>query len=234
MPQTPARTTGVTDVKRADLAERRRSEIVRAALALFAERGYHATGIADIAAELGMGHGTFYRYFRNKRDIVSHVLVHVMERLNDVVSGEQSDGAASLEEYQGQLARIGDKLFALFTDDPQLAQFVFVESFAVDRDFSRAMVAGINRFGGLTQAYLNNGVERGFLRTDLDTRVTARAINGIILAAAIDAFDKLSAADPATEPDALAATRDRWLPAATALILHGVVRPEVRPETPQA
>src|SRR5581483_1391867 len=49
------------------LAERRkaelRREIIDAAFTCFAENGYHATGIADIAARLGIGHGTFYRYF---------------------------------------------------------------------------------------------------------------------------------------------------------------------------
>ena len=51
-----------------------RREIVAASFDCFAERGYHATGIADIAARLGIGHGTFYRYFENKRDLLVKVI----------------------------------------------------------------------------------------------------------------------------------------------------------------
>ena len=56
-----------------------RREIVEAAFECFTERGYHATGIADIAARLGIGHGTFYRYYENKRDIVDHVITDLIE-----------------------------------------------------------------------------------------------------------------------------------------------------------
>jgi AcrR family transcriptional regulator len=195
-----------------DLAQRRRDEIVRAALAIFAERGYHPTGIADIAAALEMGHGTFYRYFRNKRDIVSHVLVHVLERLNEAVADENPDDADTLDECRAQFTRVGDNLFGFFTGDPALARFFFVEALAVDREFTAAVAAGLSTFGRTTQAYLANGVAKGFLRADLDLRVTTRAVNGMVLAAAIDAFES-------TDP---ASARDRWLTSGVELILRGV------------
>jgi AcrR family transcriptional regulator len=196
----------------AELAQRRREEIVGAALAIFAERGYHATGIADIAATLTMGHGTFYRYFRNKRDIVSHVLVHVLERLNQTVADENPDAATTLDECRAQFTRVGAKLFAFFTDDPALARFFFVEALAVDREFTLALAAGLGTFGRVTHAYLANGVKRGFLRPDLNLRVATRAVNGMVLAAAIDAFES---------PDT-AAARDRWLTSGIDLIVRGI------------
>ena len=194
-----------------DLAQRRRDEIVRAALATFAERGYHPTGIADIAAALEMGHGTFYRYFRNKRDIVVHVLVHVLDRLDDAVTDESPDDADTLDECRAQFTRVGDKLFDFFTGDPALARFFFVEALAVDREFTAAVAAGLSAFGRTTQAYLANGVAKGFLRADLDLRITTRAVNGMILAAAIDAFES---------PDA-DAVRERWLTSGLELIFRG-------------
>ncbi|MGB8363439.1 MAG: TetR/AcrR family transcriptional regulator [Rhizomicrobium sp.] len=52
-------------------APRRRPEslakIKRAARKLFVERGYHATRPQDIAREAGLGHGTFYLHFPDKR-----------------------------------------------------------------------------------------------------------------------------------------------------------------------
>ncbi len=51
-----------------------RADILQAAFVEFSERGYHQTAIADIARRLGIGHGTFYRYFENKRDILEHVI----------------------------------------------------------------------------------------------------------------------------------------------------------------
>ncbi len=43
------------------------AKLKRAARKLFVERGYHATRPQDIAREAGLGHGTFYLHFPDKR-----------------------------------------------------------------------------------------------------------------------------------------------------------------------
>jgi len=43
------------------------AKIKRAARKLFAERGYHATRPQDIAREAGLGNGTFYLHYQDKR-----------------------------------------------------------------------------------------------------------------------------------------------------------------------
>jgi AcrR family transcriptional regulator len=44
----------------------------RAALELFATRGFDQTTAADIAQSVGLTERTFFRYFRDKRDVVFH------------------------------------------------------------------------------------------------------------------------------------------------------------------
>jgi mycofactocin system transcriptional regulator len=46
-----------------------REELEQAAFALFAERGFEATTVDDIAAAAGIGRRTFFRYFPSKNDI---------------------------------------------------------------------------------------------------------------------------------------------------------------------
>ncbi len=43
------------------------AKIKKASRKLFVERGYHATRPQDIAREAGLGHGTFYLYYEDKR-----------------------------------------------------------------------------------------------------------------------------------------------------------------------
>ena len=49
-------------------------EIVQAALALFAERGFAATKLEDVAARAGIGKGTIYLYFPTKEDLFRAVV----------------------------------------------------------------------------------------------------------------------------------------------------------------
>jgi len=46
-----------------------RNRIVQTALALFAARGYHNTGIADILKESGVKRGALYHYFSSKNEL---------------------------------------------------------------------------------------------------------------------------------------------------------------------
>src|SRR4051794_26708940 len=47
-----------------------RQTILDAALCLFSEKGYHQTTVPDIVKAAGVGHGTFYEYFSNRRDVL--------------------------------------------------------------------------------------------------------------------------------------------------------------------
>src|SRR4051794_5066558 len=84
-----------------------REAIVDAAFAEFAERGYHDTAVADIARRLGIGHGTFYRYFQNKRDILDHVMTRLVDRLlAELTADNAPDAATTLEAYRAQTEHI--------------------------------------------------------------------------------------------------------------------------------
>ena len=52
--------------------QRTREQIVEAAMRLFADRGYHATTIADIAAAADVAPRTFFAYFPSKEAVVFH------------------------------------------------------------------------------------------------------------------------------------------------------------------
>jgi TetR/AcrR family transcriptional regulator len=50
--------------------ERRRAEVLRAALSAFRARGYHGTTLDDIAAQLGVRNTALYHYFPDKQSIL--------------------------------------------------------------------------------------------------------------------------------------------------------------------
>lgn len=67
----------------------RRTQILDAAQAAFARRGFHATSVADIAGEADISQGLLYRYFGGKSDLV----VALVERYTDTLhrAVEQAD-----------------------------------------------------------------------------------------------------------------------------------------------
>lgn len=163
------------------LAQRRRREIIEAAYGVFSEKGYSAAGIADIAQRLGMGHGTFYRYFKNKRDILEQVVDYGVERIVEVLKREAATPATTLDQFREQLRRVGERLFSLLESDPGLGQVVLLEATSIDHELTQHVLGLLDRFGALAAAFLEQGVRRGFLRSDLDTERVGQAITALAL-----------------------------------------------------
>lgn len=159
-----------------------RQEIVDAAFDAFAEQGYHATSIADIARRLGIGHGTFYRYFKNKRDIIEHVIDGLVEDLLASLTEENApEAVTTLEGYRAQSVRIGGALATLFGTDPRVPRLLLFEAPGVDAALRERVLDFLDSAVDLTAAYLTHGIEHGYLRADLDVLNSARALNGMIL-----------------------------------------------------
>ena len=59
----------------------KRDKVVRAALELIAERGYHGAPMAMIAEQAGVGAGTIYRYFENKDALIIDLYREIDERI---------------------------------------------------------------------------------------------------------------------------------------------------------
>jgi AcrR family transcriptional regulator len=193
-------------------AQERRAQILSEAVKVFAEKGYHAANIADIAKRLNLGHGTFYRYFRNKLDIFDAVVDGIVEAVAGLVAAERPDAAESLEAYRAQLERIGVRFLGIFAANERLARLVFYEGIVIDPLIGAKIRRLMDGFAVYTAAYFENGKQKGFLRQDLDTEVTARIVNAMI-------FESIE--HIASSPDPLA-TGARWRDAIVRLMLDGM------------
>jgi AcrR family transcriptional regulator len=56
-----------------------KENILHTALRLFAQNGYEATSVSDIAGELGMTKGALYKHYKNKRDIFDSIVERIHE-----------------------------------------------------------------------------------------------------------------------------------------------------------
>jgi AcrR family transcriptional regulator len=170
-------------------AERRklrlREEIIDAAFEVFAERGYHDAGVADIASRVGIGHSTFYRHFDSKRDILDQVISGLIERLVGALGAENApDAATSLVEYRDQVHRIAGVL-EWICSDARVVRMLLIQAAGVDTELEKKVFGLFDLAVTLTAGYFENGRDRGFLRADLDCAATANAVVGLIVGSAM-------------------------------------------------
>jgi len=78
-------------------AERTRAAILDAAEALFAERGFAATRLEDVAEAVGIRRASIVYYFKDKPELYDAVLGHVLEGLYAVIEPALTTKAPVLE-----------------------------------------------------------------------------------------------------------------------------------------
>lgn len=107
-------------------AEQRRRTLMQAARKLFIERGFHATGMAQVAKESGIAIGQIYRDFAAKEDIVAALVQADCTRLMNYRAIEEAvcrGDADAARRWIGEFVRPSDDL-----DDGRLFAEIIAES----------------------------------------------------------------------------------------------------------
>lgn len=78
----------------------RRQQLIEAALDLFGCNGFGQTTVEAITKQAGLGHGTFYRYFESKDDLLQQLVVLAVSRIHDYVIPPPSERATALAQFR--------------------------------------------------------------------------------------------------------------------------------------
>lgn len=107
-----------------------KEKILLTALSLFAENGYEAVSVSDIAGQLGITKGALYRHFRNKQDIFDSIIAH-MERLDAEHADDHDMPTGTLDEMEDayrsvtidHMIAFSRDMFRYWTEDAFAAPF---------------------------------------------------------------------------------------------------------------
>ncbi|MEU7145903.1 TetR/AcrR family transcriptional regulator [Nocardia sp. NPDC046473] len=166
-----------------DLTRRRRKEISLGACAVFDERGYANTRIADISDRLGIGQGTIYRYFTGKDDLMDHIIDHGVRRILAAMREDPAvatDAVSTGAQFADQITTVAHRLLEMAAQEQALMRVLLIHAPAARPD---AIDELTDQLAAATAAYLDVGVENGYLRTGLNTMAVADALTGVTLAA---------------------------------------------------
>ena len=91
--------------------QRRRDDIVEAALKIFDRDGFEGARIDDVAAEAGIAKGTVYLYFANKEALFEGVVRDVVKpAIEEVGRTAENEHMSASERLEAQVKLIGERL----------------------------------------------------------------------------------------------------------------------------
>jgi TetR/AcrR family transcriptional regulator, fatty acid metabolism regulator protein len=152
-----------------------RERILKSALRVFADKGYHRAAVDDIVRDSGTSKGAVYHHFATKEAIFVALVDDFSARLQAAVT-------TAIAAHQGALAKVESALRAVletFGENRQLARLVLVEAMSLGATYEAKRAEVHGRFAALIQGYLEEAVGEGAIPV-LDTRVATLAWLGAV------------------------------------------------------
>jgi AcrR family transcriptional regulator len=159
--------------RRQQASEQRRLAILRAGLEVFAENGFAAARLEDVAEKAGVGKGTIYLFFRDKEHLFEQIVLGAVSPVLAMIAG-----AAAAPEAPTDV--ILERLFDLFRAEV-LGTW--------RKEVLRLVITEGARFPRIAEFYHREVISKGL---GIIRRVTRRAIaRGELRSNGVDRFPQL-------------------------------------------
>lgn len=154
----------------------KREAILRAAIKVFAGKGYFSSKVADIAGEAGIADGTVYLYFKSKDEILHSIFDRAMAEFIEDGRRELADITSPVERIrrvaQLHLERLGsDRDMAIVFQVELRGSTKFMEEFSA---------AGFAQYLDIIRETIEGGQRAGIFRDDINPIVCAKILYGAL------------------------------------------------------
>ena len=193
----PIERPGAVGGKR-DLNRRKRvQDLIDAGLSLFLERGIEAVTIDEVAREAGMAKGNFYRYFRDKADLVEAVVEPVASTTRAALEQchTQLNEANGYDEVVTAYGALGNRLMGALAMHPD-AMCLYLQERRAPATTARQAISDLAKELDDRAVVLSKAAaDREFVSVS-DPRISALAVLGAVEALALASVRNQVQLDP--------------------------------------
>jgi TetR/AcrR family fatty acid metabolism transcriptional regulator len=157
--------------------QERRRTILRAAVDVFAKKGYHGCRIADVARQAGVAYGLVYHYFKNKDALLESVFA---EQWTIFINALQAiaDGQGSAAD---QIRGVCHFAVDVFRTAPAAVRVLLLEVARTPNAFRAGSTRQtFERALSIVAGIIRRGQERGEVKRDLDPALAAAGVLGAL------------------------------------------------------
>jgi AcrR family transcriptional regulator len=154
----------------------RREAILKAAVRVFARRGFHSCRVSDIAEEAGVGYGLVYHYFTSKDEVLDTLF---LERWNVMLEAIRATDREEIPARE-KLSAIAAFIIDSYRRDPDLMKVIIVEVTRAANSFGQRHLSQIREAYALLAQIVARAQRDGSFRTEIDAELAAMVFYGVI------------------------------------------------------
>ena len=155
--------------------EKTRASIVKAGLKLFGTGGYHGTSVGDIAKAARITKGAFYHHFQSKEELLLLIHQEYADYQFRVMQEVLAENDAAADQLRGLIRCIVE---AVGRYKPNVTIFFQERRYLTKRSLARAAKQR-NQLEEAFQRVIEQGIDSGEFRKDLDPRIVCLSILGM-------------------------------------------------------
>lgn len=152
----------------------KREAILRAAIKVFARKGYFNSKVSDIASEAGIADGTVYLYFKSKDEILHSIFDRAMAEF--IAEGRKE--LELISEPSAKLTKIAELHLERLGADRDLAIVFQVELRGSTKFMQEFSAAGFAEYLDIIRQTIADGQSSGDFRSDIKPIVAAKILYG--------------------------------------------------------
>jgi TetR/AcrR family fatty acid metabolism transcriptional regulator len=152
----------------------KRERILRAAIKVFARKGFYATRVSEIAKAAGVADGTIYLYFKNKDDVLVCIFQDRIGKLVAVLREE----IAKLDTVEDRIRRVVELQLGLLEGQRDLAEVITVNLRQSSKLLKQYAVPLFKDYLDVIANVIAEGQKSGVFRKDVNPKIAARALWG--------------------------------------------------------
>ncbi|MEU7277687.1 TetR/AcrR family transcriptional regulator [Streptomyces sp. NPDC045431] len=163
-----------------------RTKLYEAAVTLIAEQGFSATTVDEIAERAGVAKGTVYYNFKSKTELFEELLRHGVGLLTASLRAAADETAArggTRVEALDAMIRAGLVFIERY---PSFTQLYVAELWRTNRAWQSTLLVVRQEAVAVVEGVLREAVAAGELSEEIDVSLTAAALVGMVLVAALD------------------------------------------------
>lgn len=158
------------------LKEKRRKEILEAALIVFSRNGYHKGTVSEIAKQADIGKGTIYEYFSSKKNIFEEMISFSLDYYIVVVK----EGIESKETAHDKLKFLLDFNIAFITQHLEVLKKVFFGVDHITSEFEGTMSEFRDKVSSFILDLIKIGIENGEINKNINPETASLIIINLI------------------------------------------------------
>ena len=137
-----------------------RDRILKVAAQLFAAKGYHAVGMTELGAAVGLSRGAIYHHIESKQDMLDEICSQYMSRLREQALEVVRDEQAPL----ARLKRLGEQLVRAIFDNQAELTVCFREIQSLDEPRRTQVLALHAAYEKIWKTVLIEGADAGVFK----------------------------------------------------------------------